>query len=66
MEPLSSDSADSVFLDPQQTELFPSPEGATTVMDTTFYYALYVVLFAGTIVGNFFLVSQAPFFLTSV
>ena len=32
------------------------PEGATNVMDTTFYYALYLVLFIGTLIGNFFLV----------
>ena len=37
--------------------LYPSPEGASLVMDTTFYYALYMVLFIGTLVGNFFLVS---------
>ena len=34
---------------------YPPSEGS--VMDTTFYYALYLVLFVGTIVGNFFLVS---------
>ena len=38
--------------------LYPSPEGASLVMDTTFYYALYMVLFIGTLVGNFFLVSH--------
>lgn len=34
----------------------PSPEGS--VMDTTFYYALYLVLFVGTLVGNFFLLNH--------
>lgn len=28
------------------------------VMDTTFYYALYLVLFAGTLLGNFFLLNH--------
>jgi len=37
---------------------YPSPEGASMVMDTTFYYALYLVLFIGTLVGNFFLLNH--------
>ena len=43
--------------DPSAHQPMPAmPEGATNVMDTTFYYALYLVLFIGTLIGNFFLV----------
>ena len=45
--------------DPSAHQPMPAmPEGATNVMDTTFYYALYLVLFIGTLIGNFFLVCQ--------
>jgi len=45
--------------DPSAHQPMPAmPEGATNVMDTTFYYALYLVLFIGTLIGNFFLLNH--------
>ena len=36
--------------------LFPAPEDISPVMDTTFYYALYIVVLFVSFLGNFFLV----------